>query len=95
LATVAEKFCVWPNWSVAEAGVTPTEIEAWGAGGGSLPAAGEWVLELPKEAQPPMRKMAHRQVTIMGMGAQTTVGTPGSEFKGPILQLSSLGERQF
>ncbi len=91
LATVAVKLCVCANWRVADAGVTATEVAAWGGGGseggGSPAGEGECALEFDgTEAQPPARRAANRQSTATAMGARATARTPGSEFKVQILQ---------
>ena|ERR1700682_3209428 len=90
-ATVAVKVFVCPGWSVTEAGVTVTEVAAWGGGAleGGGPPAGEreCALEIEgTEAQPPPRKAASRQSTATVLGARATARTPGSEFKVQVLQ---------
>jgi hypothetical protein len=76
LATVAVKLCDWPSWSVELAGAATTETAAGADGGvtagGGLPApAGEWpleALEFGTEAQPPLKKAAHKQRTATAAG---------------------------
>src|ERR1700682_4109700 len=68
LATVALKLCAWPSWRVAEAGAAAAEVAAWGGGvtegGGSLPGAGEWGLEVDGTGvKPPARHGADRTKT--------------------------------
>src|ERR1700682_4188808 len=77
-ATVAVKVFVCPGWSVTDAGVTVTEVAAWGGGvveGGGSPE-GECALEIEgTEAQPPTRKAANRQSTATAMGARAAART--------------------
>jgi hypothetical protein len=89
-ATVAVNVFVCPGKSVADAGVTVTDVAPWGGGvleGGGSPAwEGECALETEgTEAQPPARKAASRQSTATVMGARARARTQGSEFKVQIL----------
>jgi hypothetical protein len=86
-ATVAVKVFVWPGWSVADAGVTVTDVAAWGVleGGGAPAGVGENALE-GTEAQPPARKAANRQSTATALGARATARTPRREFKVQVLR---------